>query len=481
MSVDLNPKFGSFNFFETLFKYTKQNRVILMDEKGFITEVNTAFTESFGYTRDDIVGKHISVLFTEEDIKKKLPKKEIAKVLADGQAFDNNFLVHKNKNLIWVSGESILVKNNEGKAAILKVIQNINQQKVSEESLFRLSVFNENILSSIEDIVIVLTKKLKIIKVNNAFYHLFSYSAEEVIKMDFYKLMRPHVVNNELFEKIQQVLDTKEGFTNHAFEIEVASGEKKVFDISCSTMEEAGTHKNILVVAHDITIQKQAEKEREDIIGFVAHELRNPLSNIVLCNEMMSQLINDNQHHEIADYLQRSKNNVMRLNKMIGELYDATKFNAGHFRLEKSVFDFEQMIEEALDTIEVLQPDYTIQVEGECPVPVYGDRYRLIQVVTNYLSNGIKYSNGHTIVTIRMRLENNNVTVSVKDYGLGIAPQHLPHIFSRFFRTEKTKNLEGIGLGLYLCRRIIEAHDGKVWAESEEGKGSTFFFSIPVQ
>ena len=170
----------------------------------------------------------------------------------------------------------------------------------------------------------------------------------------------------------------------------------------------------------------------------------------------------------------------MRLNKMIGELYDATKLNSGNFELEKTWFDFEDMIEEALDTLEVLHPDYSIIVEGECSSPVYGDRYRLIQVVTNFLSNGIKYSNNKTQVVIRLREENGLVTVAVKDEGLGIPAKQLPYVFDRFFRAEKTRNMEGIGLGLYLCSKIINAHDGKIWAESEEGKGSVFYFSIPA-
>ncbi len=109
-----------------------------------------------------------------------------------------------------------------------------------------------------------------------------------------------------------------------------------------------------------------------------------------------------------------------------------------------------------------------------------GDRYRLIQVVTNYLSNGIKYSNGKTDVVLEMSKEDKSMVVSVKDEGLGISANQLPYIFERFFRAEKTKNLEGIGLGLYLCRQIIHAHEGQVWVESEEGKGSNFYFSIPL-
>ncbi|MEJ7588041.1 MAG: PAS domain-containing sensor histidine kinase [Ferruginibacter sp.] len=397
-----------------------------------------------------------------------------------GQSSDNNFIVHENKTLTWVSGESILVEEPGGKKNIVKIIQNINSVKVSEESIIRLNNFNEGILRSIEDPVIVLNKDLNLIKANAAFQKLAGYTESNTPDLNIEGLIKTFDNSNELLDNIRKAQATGKGFQNFPVEIKTGTNGKKVFDISCSVMEHLGAHDNLLIVAHDITIQKQAEKEREDIIGFVAHELRNPLANIVLCNEMMTQLIEDNEMNDVVEYLERSKNNVMRLNKMIGELYDATKFHSGNFVPEKTSFDFEEMLEEALDTIEVLHPDYSIILEGECPVPVYGDRYRLIQVVTNFLSNGIKYSNNNTKVFINVKQDEGHVVVSVKDEGLGISPKQLPHIFGRFFRAEKTKNLEGIGLGLYLCRRIIEAHEGKIWAESEEGKGSTFYFSIPV-
>jgi signal transduction histidine kinase len=235
------------------------------------------------------------------------------------------------------------------------------------------------------------------------------------------------------------------------------------------------------VVIHNITEQKLAEREREDIIGFVAHELRNPLANIVLCHEILNEAIENNNTTEMNDMLQRSKNNVMRLNKMIAELYEATKANAGNLRLDIEVFNFQDMIRESVDTIKSLQPYYNIIIKGNGNIEVVGDKFRLQQVVTNFLSNGIKYSNGSRVVLLTVSHDDNQVMVSVRDEGLGISAAQLPFIFERFFRAERTKNLEGIGLGLYLCRQIIYCHQGKIWAESEEGKGSTFYFTIPIQ
>ena len=149
-------------------------------------------------------------------------------------------------------------------------------------------------------------------------------------------------------------------------------------------------------------------------------------------------------------------------------------------QLEISDFNFSDIIKEAIETVEVLQPAYQITLNGNPDINISGDRYRLIQVLTNYLSNGLKYSNGKTTVWLNISHDKKNLTVSVKDEGLGIPKEQLPYVFERFFRVEKTRNIEGIGLGLYLCRQIIHAHKGRVWAESEEGKGSVFYFSIPT-
>src|SRR4051812_24452444 len=102
MPSSLNPEFSTSNFFETLFKNTRQNTILLMDDKGIITEINSAFTNFFGYTRADIVGKHLSVLFTENDRKLGLPENEVRRTLSEGQSSDNNFLVHRDGSLVWV-------------------------------------------------------------------------------------------------------------------------------------------------------------------------------------------------------------------------------------------------------------------------------------------------------------------------------------------------------------------------------------------
>ncbi len=464
--------------FNSLFNYAKANAILIMDGDGVISSVNKAFTLCFGYAEIDIVGKHFSVLFTKEDQLRGLPQQEIATVLRERRSADNNYLVSGDGSITWVSGESLLVKNDKRTTVILKVIQDIHNQKETETALRTANDLTENILGAIEDAVIVLDRKLDFVKANKAFEKLIGKDKSELSHVVFPDFIKPYDVRNDLLNSVQTTIRTRKGFSNKSFEIEIASGAKRIFEISCTPIKNpAGYH--VLLVIHDVTIYKLVEREREDIIGFVAHELRNPLANLVLSNEIMNVAIEDGNMEQVKDMVKRSKSNVTRLNKMVAELYDAVRLTSGHMELEIVPFDFRSMIMEAIDTVKVLQPAYNIIVHGNDNMEVRGDRYRLIQVITNYLSNGIKYSNGKTDVILTVQVREDRITVSVKDEGLGIPEEQMPHIFGRFFRAEKSRNIEGIGLGLYLCRQIIHAHKGKVWAESEEGKGSTFYFSIP--
>ena len=468
-------------FFADVFNNTVQNNILLIDTKGIILAINPAFTNFFGHQPEDIVGKNISILFTPEDREKGLPEKELGSVLSTGQGSDNNYLVAADNSKIWVSGESVLVKKEDGSSLIIKIIQNIHVQKESELELKRINIFNEDILGSISNVVIVLNEKMELVKTNAAFTAVFNPVVNNPGDLNFKALINPHDKDNILINSITSAFADAKGFSNIVVEISISQTEKKIFDASGTVMVSAAGIKNLLLILHDITLHKQLQREREDIIGFVAHELRNPLSNMGLCNELLSMQLKEKKYESMPEMIQRSKNNLGRLNKMIAELYNATKISSGNINLEKAPYHFGEMIQEAIETINILQPNYNVPVEGDGNFMVEGDRYRMIEVVTNYLTNGIKYADGSTDVLLTILKDETTVTVSVKDKGLGISEAQLPYLFERFFRAEKTKNLEGLGLGLYLCQRIILAHYGKVWAESEEGKGSTFYFSVPLK
>ena len=467
------------SFFNAIFNNSKENCVLILDTNGIVLSINPAFCNCFGYSEKDLVGKSARILFTEQDQKDGKFEHELKTVQASGQCNDNNYLVNKNNEITWVSGESVLVKKEDGNVLILKVIQDIHEQKNNETSLRELNKFNENILESIKDGVIVLDEQMNIVKANNAFLTTFNLHQQEIPGFDFVSFISKSDSGYLILENIQSVFISQTGFSNKHLELKSTAGNKRIFELSCSYFVNSASH-HVLLIFHDVTVYKELEKEREDFIGFITHELRNPLSNVLLLNEIMRDAINDNDLLVLKEMIGRSEKNAERMNKMIGGLYDVTKVHSGQLSLEVSKFIFMEMVKEAIETVQVLQPSFEIKVAGEGDFEIEADRYRIIQVITNYLSNAIKYSNGNKEVVLGISRLKNIVTVHVKDKGLGISKEHLPYLFERFFRIEKTKSIEGIGLGLYLCRQIIRAHHGHVWAESDVNKGSTFFFSLPL-
>ncbi len=194
--------------------------------------------------------------------------------------------------------------------------------------------------------------------------------------------------------------------------------------------------------------------------------------------ELMDEMLREKELDEFRGFIERTRNNSQRLKKLINELYKSTKLISGNFDPEGGLFDFDEMIDETIESVRQVYSHYTIVKKGSTGITLFADRDKLIQVLTNYLTNAIKYSDGNVRIGVETRLEDNWVIVSVRDYGKGIPAKDLPYIFNRFFRAEKTKNLEGLGLGLFLSRQIIEAHNGRTWVESEEGVGYTLYFSI---
>ncbi len=450
-----------------------------MDDAGTIITVNNAFTESFGYLPDDVQGKHMSVLFTK-DAKKKLQSiQEINRVLQAGYALDNHYLVCKNNAVKLVSGESIVINNGDGSPRILKILHHIQPRKTWEQFTEDSNDLNENILSTVADALVFLDKELNIIKANRSFIELFQHYFSGNLPDNFAGLAKRSEAFKLIQDNIQEAINSGKSCNRQVVEADIASGEIKAFDVSCDFLKNIDEGNNIMVVLHDVTFYKHLDREREDAIAFVVHELRNPLSNLMLVSDLITETVREKEPEQIEDLLQRNKKNILRLDKMVKELYDAVTVNSGNLIAAFSVFNFEEMINEAIANAEAADPVRKIVATGDGNIMIAGDRYRLMQVVTNYLGNAIKYSDAGTEVVLQMKYDDDTVTVKVTDEGAGISEKNLPLVFNRFFRGEKITRKEGIGLGLYLSRKIIHAHKGKVWAESEEGKGSSFYFSIP--
>ena len=463
----------------SLFEKAKINCLLFLDLQGNITYINKGFCDNFGYAPEDLQGVNFKILFTEADQLKNKPEKEIESVLKYGHGNDNNYLVAKNGASLWVSGESLLMQH-AGKSRILKLIQNIDTHKKSELDCIELNEFNENILASVEDAVFVLDKHKKLLKYNQSFTDLFNDIAKPFTYPKLVKWLKTPDPARTIENNIDKMIRSGQGFKNLILNISCFSKVSRIYIVNGSRLVQSNKVDRFLITLHDITQLKELENEREDILGFVAHELRNPLANLALATEMLENYLDKSQTDKARSILSNSKKSILLLNKMVGELNSSSKVHSGNIELNKSAFNFNDLVKEVCNTLKALHPDYTF-IHNEAPaLTLEADKFRLREVITNYVINAIKYSTQNKEISLFIKTKNEHLVFSVRDKGTGILKEDLPFIFNRFFRAQLTKSLEGIGLGLYFCEKIIRAHGGKVWVESEPGKGSEFYFSLPL-
>jgi PAS domain S-box-containing protein len=232
----------------------------------------------------------------------------------------------------------------------------------------------------------------------------------------------------------------------------------------------------------DIHHQKELEKQKDDFLGIASHELKTPVTSLKAYAQVLEAMFKRSGDFKNADLLARMNKQVDRLSSLISDLLDVTKMNSGRLQFNPTEFDFNEMVEEVIEDVQRTSFNHAIRADLGFRRNIIGDRDRICQVVTNLLTNAIKYSPGASEVVIYTHDLEDCVQVSVRDYGIGISPELKDHVFEQFYRVsgEKQHTFPGLGLGLYISSEIIKRLGGKIWVDSIEGKGSVFSFSIPL-
>jgi PAS domain S-box-containing protein len=230
----------------------------------------------------------------------------------------------------------------------------------------------------------------------------------------------------------------------------------------------------------EIHEQKMREERKDEFISIASHEMKTPLTTAKAYLQMLEGLL-DEGNPDAKLYAQKASQSVNRLNELIGELLDVSKIRLGKLNYTISTFNFNELIASTVENMQLTSQSHTIIKTGSVKDNVSGDKERLQQVIINLLSNAIKYSPGEKEVFVSIAQDGDSIKVSVKDNGIGIASENLNKIFEKYHRIEDhAVQFQGLGIGLFISYEIIQRHNGKLWAESEPGKGSVFHFRIPI-
>jgi len=242
------------------------------------------------------------------------------------------------------------------------------------------------------------------------------------------------------------------------------------------------------VLVADITARKQAEEERERLLEqmktfmhLVSHDLRAPITIINGYAETLLHMLAENEDRVVRISIDAIRRAVKRMDVMIEDLVTAVRLEGGQLRLACTTIDLAAWLPDFLERAAAVLDAQRLLVDMPATVPpIRADGDRLERILTNLLSNALKYSNPHSPVRVRVQPQDDHLCIRVEDQGQGIAPQDVPHLFTKFYRAGSSRKADGIGLGLYITKQLVEAHGGHIGVESEVGKGSTFSFTLPV-
>lgn len=229
-----------------------------------------------------------------------------------------------------------------------------------------------------------------------------------------------------------------------------------------------------------IELHRKADRKRSEFLGTISHELKNPLTAIKAYAQLISRFAKKKKETTITEFAERIDKQVNHVSEMVNYMLDITKVETGQLIYRDEIFVASDLVKEVVKDQQVITDTHTIHFTSLTDKTVMGDRYRIGQVIINLISNAVKYSPHAKEVIVQVVGKQNGVQISVKDFGIGIREKDRNKMFQPFFRADNVKRAQGTGIGLYISSQIVVRHKGKLWFDSEEGKGSTFYLWLPA-
>ncbi|MGH7846724.1 MAG: ATP-binding protein [Candidatus Binatia bacterium] len=241
----------------------------------------------------------------------------------------------------------------------------------------------------------------------------------------------------------------------------------------------------IIVNSRDISDRKIAEQERADFMAMIAHDLRSPLNNVIGASELMKDGVFGPVNEEQQKWLVKVSHTANGLVSLVSDFLDMSKLESGRIDLALEEVDFEKLFALSLENFHFPALDKKIALRSNLThaLPqVRADPHRLEQVLNNLLSNALKFTPSHGEIELGAGPNDGGVKIWIRDTGAGIPPDEIGQLFEKYKQTMsgKTSEHKGTGLGLVICKMIIEAHGGRIWVQSEQGKGTIFTFTLPT-
>jgi two-component system phosphate regulon sensor histidine kinase PhoR len=404
-------------------------------------------------------------------------------VLANIELAFQNKEKEKRAAELFIANIELAFQNSEKeKRAVEMVIA--NKELAFQAKLKQALSYAEGILGTMREPLLVLDRNLRIKTANGAFYTTFSMTERDTEGALIYELKNRRWDTPQLREALEKILPEKSSFNDLEITFEFPGIGSKIMLLNGRRLIQSDVGEDLILLAmQDITEQHVLQQRNDSFMSMASHELKTPVTTIKTLVQILQNRFGKNGDKVLAEYLEWMGQQTEQLTQLVTDLLDVSKIKADKFELEEKTFDFDPLALELVTSCQFLSLQHTIVIQGKTNARISGDRNSIGRVFTNLLVNAIKYAPGTDKIIVTLSHTKSGVCVAIQDFGIGIAANHKEKIFQRFFQVdnENGQKFSGLGIGLYISEAIVTQHKGRIWVESDEGSGSTFFFTLPKE
>lgn len=466
-----------------------------VDYKGLVIDTNKEFKELTGYDS----GVYLEELFLEKGLARKhlkeakkenIKNKELTLLEREGKklvvnlslsAYKKGFLgslVRDTQKEIWKEAKKSARERTKelenSKAALMNILEDVEEKRkeAEEEKNKTLAV-----ITNFSDGLFIFDNKKKLLLANPQAEKFFNFKSEEIEGRSISELSK--------FSKLKGLIDSIR-IEKEVFRKELEVKNNLILELSTAPITTKEEKLGTLVTLHDITREKMVERIKTEFVSLAAHQLRTPLSAIKWTLKMLLEGDLGKISKEQREFIEDSYASNERMIHLINDLLDVARIEEGKYLYEPAPARLEPIVESVINLFQKEITDKKItfnfkKSEKKLPKAVI-DAEKIRLAVQNLLENAVKYVLPGGKITILLECNKNEIKFTIKDNGIGIPQDQQSRLFTKFFRGINVEKIDttGSGLGIFITKNIIEAHGGKIWFESEEGKGTTFYFSLPI-
>ncbi|HTA83955.1 MAG TPA: PAS domain S-box protein [Bacteroidia bacterium] len=477
--------------FKLMVQNVKDYSIFMIDTKGHVQSWNEGAQRINGYLAEEILGKHISVFLTDEDKKHNISDHNLKMAEKLGHFEGEGRRVRKDGSIYWCDFTITAIYDDKGKLeGFSKLTRDVTKQRLAAEELKAVNNFLDSVLENIPNMVFVKdAQDLRFVRFNKAGEILLGHLKQELIGKNDYDFF-PKEQADFFTSKDQAVLDQVDVVDIPEEPIDTKNGQRWLHTKKIPILSPAGRPMYLLGISEDITEIRQARydlekktrelersnSELEQFAYVASHDLQEPLRTISSYVQLLESRYKDKLDKDAIEFINFAVDGSRRMRQLINSLLEYSRVNR--------VKPFEWV--ELDDIMEEIKLDMKDQfkesgatIKYNSLPKIYGDSVLIGQLFRNLIGNGIKFKGEKKPqIKISGKRKNGQFIFSVEDNGIGIPQEYYEKIFVIFQRLNNREKYPGTGIGLSICKKIVERHGGKIWVESEPGKGSSFYFTI---